>query len=120
MTPAGHPEAAWVTFSSYIEDGCTFAQVQILARANDPLSELAFRLAGSKLQDQIWTHVLDELATQLRATGEVKMHKTQLDPRLQWDRAANIWYNAQLRTLMHSPIKLLRWIGAWFKRKSRG
>ena len=71
MTPAGHPEAGWVTFSSYIEDGCTFAQVQVLARASDPLYEVAFRLAGDKLQDQIWTHVLTALATLAGTSGEV-------------------------------------------------
>jgi anti-anti-sigma factor len=119
MTPAGHPEAGWVTFSSYVEDGCTFAQVEVMARAGDPLYELAFRLAGSKLQDQIWTHVLTTLAAQLGTSGEVQMHKTLLDPKLQWVRAGNIWYNAQLRTLLYSPIALLQWIGAWFRSKSR-
>ena len=119
MTPAGHPEAGWVTFSSYVEDGCTFAQVEVMARAGDPLYELAFRLAGSKLQDQIWTHVLTALAAQLGTSGEVQKHKTLLDPKLQWGRAGNIWYNAQLRTLLYSPIALLRWIGARFKSKSR-
>ena len=119
MTPAGHPEAGWVTFSSYIEDGSTFAQVQVLARASDPFYELAFRLAGSKLQDQIWTHVLAELAALLGTSGEVQMHKTLLDPKLQWERAGNIWYNAQLRTLLYSPIALIRWIGASFKPKSQ-
>jgi anti-anti-sigma factor len=99
MTPAGHPEAGWVTFSSYVEDGCTFAQVQVMARAGDPLYELAFRLAGCKLQDQIWTHVLTALAAQLNTSGEVQMRKTLLDPKLQWGRAWNIWYNALLRTL---------------------
>jgi anti-anti-sigma factor len=119
MTPAGHPEAGWVTFSSYTEDGSTFAQVQVLARASDPFYELAFRLAGSKLQDQIWTHVLAELAALLGTSGEVQMHKTLLDPKLQWERAGNIWYNAQLRTLLYSPIALIRWIGASFKPKSQ-
>jgi anti-anti-sigma factor len=119
MTPAGHPEAGWVTFSSYVEDGCTFAQVEVMARAGDPLYELAFRLAGSKLQDQIWTHVLTALAAQLGTSGEVQMHKTLLDPKLQWGRAWNIWYNAQLRTLLYSPIALLQWIGAWFRSKIR-
>jgi anti-anti-sigma factor len=119
MTPAGHPEAGWVTFSSYVEDGCTFAQVEVMARAGDPLYELAFRLAGSKLQDQIWTHVLMALAAQLGTSGEVQMHKTLLDPKLQWGRAGNIWYNAQLRTLLYSPIALLQWIGARFTSKSR-
>jgi hypothetical protein len=118
MTPAGHPEAGWVTFSSYVEDGCTFAQVQVLARASDPFYELVFRLAGSKLQDQIWTHVLTELAALLDASGDVQMHKTLLDPKLQWKRAGNIWYNAQLRTLLYSPIVLIRWISASFRPKS--
>ena len=61
MTPAGDPEAGWVTFSSYVEVGCIFAQVEVMARAGDLLYELAFRLAGCKLQDQIWTHVLTAL-----------------------------------------------------------
>ena len=118
ITPAGHPEAGWVTFSSYVEDGCTFAQVQVLARASDPFYELAFRLAGSKLQDQIWTHVLTELAALLGTSGDVQMHQTLLDPKLQWKRARNIWYNAQLRTLLYSPIALIRWISALFRPKS--
>jgi len=119
MTPAGHPEAGWVTFSSFVEDGCTFAQVQVMARASDPLYELAFRIAGSKLQDQIWTHVLTALAAQLDTSGAVQIHRTLLDPKLQWGRASNIWYNALLRTLLYSPIALLRRISAWFRPKSR-
>jgi anti-anti-sigma factor len=119
MTPTGHPEAGWVTFSSFIEDGRTFAQVQVMARASDPLYELAFRVAGSKLQDQIWTHVLTALAAQLGTSGEVQMHRTLLDPKVQWGRASNIWYNALLRTLLYSPIALLGRIGAWFRPKSR-
>ncbi|MBV9297645.1 MAG: STAS domain-containing protein [Verrucomicrobia bacterium] len=115
MTPAGHPEAGWVTFSSYVEEGCTFAQVQVMARAGDPFYELAFRVAGSKLQDGIWTHVLTALAAQLGTSGEVEMEKTLLDHKLQWNRAWNIWYNAQLRTLLYSPIILLRSIKKWFR-----
>ena len=114
MTTAGHPEAGWVTFSSYFKEGCIFAQVEVMARAGDPLYELAFRLAGCKLQDQIWTHVLTALATKLSTSGEVQMHKTLLDPKLQWKRAWNIWYNAQLRTLLYSPIASLRGIAARF------
>jgi hypothetical protein len=120
MTPAGHPEAGWVTFSSYVEEGCTFAQVQVMARAGDPLYELAFRLAGSKLQDGIWTHVLMALAAELGTSGEVKMDKALLDPKLQWGRAWNIWYNAQLRTLLSSPIKLLGSINKCFRQKGSG
>jgi anti-anti-sigma factor len=120
MTPAGHPEAGWVTFSSYVEEGCTFAQVQVLARAGDPLYELAFLLAGSKLQDDIWNHVLMALAAELGTSGEVKMDKKLLDPKLQWERASNIWYNAQLRTLLSTPIKLLGSINKWFRQRGSG
>ena len=120
MTPAGHPEAGWVTFSSYVASGRTFAQVQVMARAGDPFYELAFRLVGSKLQDEIWTHVLTALATHLGASGEVEVQRTLLDPKFQWGRAWNIWYNAQLRTLFYSPIALLRWIVGRLRPKSRG
>jgi len=90
-----------------------------MARASDPLYELAFRIAGSKLQDQIWTHVLTALAAKLGTSGEVQVHRTLLDPKVQWGRASNIWYNALLRTLLSSPMALLRRIGAWFRPKSR-
>jgi anti-anti-sigma factor len=120
MTPAGHPEAGWVTFSSYVEEGCTFAQVEVMARAGDPLYELAFRLAGSKLQDGIWRHVLTALAEQLGTSGDVQMDKTLLDHKLQWGRAWNIWYNAQLRTLLYSPITMFRSINKRFGRKNSG
>ncbi len=115
LTPAGHPEAGWVTFSSYPEEGCIFAQVEVMARAGDPLYELAFRFAGSKLQDQIWNHVLTALATKLSTSGEVETQKILLDPKLQWGRAWNIWYNAQLRTLLDIPIASLRRIAARFR-----
>ena len=93
------------------------SSVEVQARASDPLYELVFRFVGSKLQDQIWTHVL---AARLGASGEVQMHKMLLDPKVQWGRAGNIWYNAQLRTLLYSPIALLRWISTWFRPGSRG
>jgi len=119
MTPAGHPEAGWVTFSSYIESGRTFAQVQVMARAGDPFYELSFRIAGSKLQDEIWRHVLTALATQLGTSGQIEIRRTLLDPNFQWERIWNIWYNAHLRTLLYSPIALIRWIGGRLRPKNR-
>lgn len=116
MTPAGHPEAGWVTFSSYLAEDRAVAQVQVMARAGDPLYELAFRFAGSKLQDGVWIYVLTALAKQLGTSGEIQKHKTLLDAKLQWGRASNIWYNAQLRTLLHRPIEFVRWAGSAFRR----
>jgi hypothetical protein len=63
-------------------------------------------------------HVLTALAAQLGTSGDVQMDKTLLDHKLQWDRAWNIWYNAQLRTLLYSPITALRSINKWFRPKS--
>ena len=54
MTPEGHPESGWVTFSAYEQDSATVARVQTMARANDPIYEMAFMALGSKLQDSIW------------------------------------------------------------------
>ena len=46
MTPAGHPEAGFNTFSAFEEEGETVAQVQSLGRANDPIYEMGYRLMG--------------------------------------------------------------------------
>jgi len=100
MTPQGHPESGWVSFSAYEEDGCTVAQVQGFARANDPLFELGFRIMGSREQERIWTHVLESLAGHFGVPGWVTMHKTCVGTDLQWERAGNVWYNAQIRTIL--------------------
>ncbi len=101
MTPEGHPEAGWVTLSAYTEDGVTVAQVQGLARASDPIYELAFRVMGSKLQDYIWVHVLTELAAYFGVKGQVEVDRQLLDRRVQWRRVGNVWHNAQIRTILY-------------------
>ena len=54
MTPEGHPESGWNTFSAYQDDdGVTVAQVQSLSRANDPIYEMGFRVVGSTEQERI-------------------------------------------------------------------
>ncbi len=102
MTPQGHPESGWVSFLAFEEQGCTVARVIGFARANDPLYELGFRLVGSREQEKIWTHVLSSLARHLGSDAWVDMHKTCVAGDLQWSRAGNIWYNAQIRTMLHS------------------
>lgn len=102
MTPQGHPESGWVSFSAFEDKGCTVAQVKGFARANDPLYELGFRIAGSREQEKIWTHVLTSLALHLGVHAWVHMYKTCVGDDLQWDQAGNIWYNAQIRTMIYS------------------
>lgn len=115
MTPQGHPQAGWVTMSSYTEEGVTYAQVQGLARAGDPIYEMAFRLMGSKLQDDIWVHVLAALAAHFGVQGEVEIDQQLLDPKVQWARASNVWYNAQIRTILYHLAAPARWIGRLFR-----
>lgn len=108
MTPQGHPESGWVTFSAYAADGGTVAQIQSLARANDPIYEIAFRLLGSKLQEGIWRHVLTSLARYYGISADVELTKTCLDPRLQWSEFTNVRHNAQMYTVLYTLTLPLR------------
>lgn len=102
MTPQGHPESGWVSFSAHEEDGCTVAQVAAFARTNDPLFEVGFRLMGSREHERIWTQVLESLAAHFGVPGWVRMQKACVGPDLQWDRVHNVFYNAQIRTMLTS------------------
>ncbi len=115
MTPQGHPESGWVTFSAATNNGATVCQIQGLARASDPVYEIALRLVGAKVQERIWTHVLASLAHRLGADAHVQVDKVCLDAGLQWRQVGNIWYNAQLRTLAYVALIPLRRLGSLFR-----
>ena len=109
MTPQGHPESGFNTFSAFIEDGVTVAQIQSLARANDPIFEFGFRfMGGSKQQENIWRHVLTTLAANFNITTPVEMRKVCVDSRLQWSQAKNVWHNSIIRTTLNLPVRLTR------------
>jgi len=109
MTPEGHPESGFNTFSAYAEDGVTIAQIQSLARANDPIYELGFRfMGGSSQQEKIWHHVLTQLAAQFEVPAQVTMQKTCVDNRLQWSQAKNVWHNAMIRSTLNLPVRTAR------------
>ena len=99
MTPEGHPFAGWITFSSFGEDGQTYAQVQALVRANDPLFEVGFMLFGNRQEDRMWQHTLRSLAEYLGGGGEVETKVFKVDRRRQWKRIGNIRYNSLLRSM---------------------
>ncbi len=109
ITPQGHPESGWVTFSSYRSGDRTVVQILGLARANDPVYEAAFRAVGSKIQIKIWTHVLTSLANHLGVPPDISVEPTCVDRRMQWSEAKNVWYNAQIRTLLYIPMRGLGW-----------
>jgi len=105
--PQGHPESGFVTFSAHEENGNTIIQILGLARANDPIYEAAFRFVGSKVQGRIWTHVLSSLAAYLGVPARIAVSATCVDNGLRWSQAKNVWYNAQIRTLVQEPLFIL-------------
>lgn len=108
MTPQGHPESGWVTFSASQVGQNVVIQVQTLARASDPLYEVAFRLIASNIQDKIWRHVLTALAAHFGTRAEVTLTKQCVDPRLQWSEMGNLRHNAQIHTLIYTMTSPLR------------
>jgi pyruvate/2-oxoglutarate dehydrogenase complex dihydrolipoamide dehydrogenase (E3) component/anti-anti-sigma regulatory factor len=105
--PQGHPEPGFVTFSAHEEKGDTVVQILGLARANDPLYEGAFRFVGSRIQGRIWTHVLGSLAAYLGVPAHIVLDGVCVDAGLRWLQAKNLWYNAQIRTIIKEPQYIL-------------
>jgi len=109
MTPEGHPESGFNTFSAFADGDTVVAQIQSLARANDPVYEFGFRyMGGSKQQEQIWRHVLTQLGKHLGVSGQVEMDKTCVDTRLQWSQVKNVWHNAMIRSTLHLPLRMAK------------
>ncbi len=107
ITPEGHPESGWVTFSAHDTEDEVIIQILGLARANDPVYEAAFKVIGSKMQVRIWKHVLTSLATFLGVPADVTVEPRIVDKKMQWSQVKNLWYNAQIRTLFYMPFRLL-------------
>jgi pyruvate/2-oxoglutarate dehydrogenase complex dihydrolipoamide dehydrogenase (E3) component/anti-anti-sigma regulatory factor len=107
VTPQGHPESGWVTFSAFRSANDVVVQILGLARANDPVYEVAFRAIGSAMQIRIWSHVLSALAMHLGVPADVRVQATCVDPAVQWRQLGNVWYNAQIRTMVAAPAWLL-------------
>ncbi|MBD3397916.1 hypothetical protein GF413_02455 [Candidatus Micrarchaeota archaeon] len=108
MTPEGHPEAGFVSFSGIKRPDGVKVQIVGLTRANDPMYELAFIFAGSRIQKGIWTHVLTSLALHLGIPANITCDEEIVDPSLKWNQAKNIRKNAQIHTLIHEPARLIK------------
>jgi anti-anti-sigma factor len=116
MTPQGHPESGWVTFRVFREANETVCQIQGLARANDPIYEIAFHLNGSKFQEMTWKHVLGSLAKHLDVSAPVAMKKRCIARNLQWSQMGTIRHNAQIWTLSYLLIWPIRRVARIFKK----
>jgi len=108
ITPEGHPEAGWVTFKAFEENKRVIFQIQGLARASDPVYEIAFRMAGSNLQRQIWTHVLESLAKYIGSSAKVQFNMQCLDNSLHVSNFYNVFQNAQILSIIHSILNRLK------------
>ncbi|UCH50536.1 MAG: STAS domain-containing protein [Chloroflexota bacterium] len=104
ITPEGHPEAGWVTFKALQEKRRVIFQIQGLARASDFVYEIAFRMAGSNLQRQIWTHVLKSFARYTGSSARVQFSMQCLDTSLHIFNSFNVFRNAQILSMLHSLL----------------
>ena len=110
MTPEGHMVAGRITFSAFEEDNRTFAQVQALIRANDPVYEMSFRMGfGHKSEDEFWAATLKNLAQHLGVTNpQTTQANSLVDPRMQWSEWSNIWNNAGIRSGLYMPVAMVK------------
>ena len=110
MTPEGHMFAGMITFSAYEEDGGTFAQVQALIRANDPVYEMSLRMGfGHKSEDEFWYATLTNLAKSFGVGNPQPTQSNSLvDPRMQWGEWRNIWNNAGIRSGLYMPVAMVK------------
>lgn len=114
MSPEGHPFAGPLTFSAFVEDGVTVAQVHELTRASDPFWELMLMLPllGERMQNEIWRDTLSKLAQHFGvASPKVRSRIAIVDDRRQWKNWKNLWNNAAIRSAVWSlgaPVRLFK------------
>jgi hypothetical protein len=108
--PEGHMYAGWNTFSAFVEDGATYAQVQVLVRTSDPAWEIVMRLFAFGVEDAFWRKTLRALARYLEvANPQVEQELELLDSNVQWSRALNTWRNAAMWSGLYTAVAPVRW-----------
>lgn len=98
MTPEGHMFAGWITFSAGQEHAGILAQIQMLMRAYDPLTELMMMLGGGHSEERFWKRTLQAVAERFGgADAVVETDVSCVDGRRQWSRVGNIFGSSNLR-----------------------
>ncbi len=109
MTPDGHPESGWNTFRARDDGGVTVVEIESLGRAGDPIYELGARfLGGAWEQERTWRHVLRRVARHYGVRARPRVVVECIDPRVQWSRAGNVWWNAMVRTTLRALVAPFR------------
>jgi hypothetical protein len=89
-------------------DGVTVAQVQLLMRADDPLFELAMVVVAHRMADRRWQQTLHSLAAYFGVEAPVEYQTVRLDRRRQWSKVGNAWYDAAVRSALHTLAAQVR------------
>lgn len=105
MNPEGHPWAGMITFSADELEGAVSAQVELLIRSFDPLTELGMAFGGHRMEDKIWFHTLGSVAARFGAhDAEVEKRIVCVDKKRQWDRFGN-WKKSVAVYSMTKPFR---------------
>ncbi len=111
MTPEGHMFAGWITFSGYVENETTIAQIQILLRTSDPLFEMSWPVM-KLMEDRFWRQTMRNVAAHFGVTRADITGKTVcVDTKRQWKNWRNVWHNSGIRSVLHlltAPVRLVR------------
>jgi hypothetical protein len=109
MTPAGHGYAGFITFSGFEENGTTYAQVQPLFRANDPIYEIGMPILMNRMEDRFWHQTLRNIAAHFGVDEQPEQQTVCVDKRRQWRNWKNVWHNAFIRSAVYTLGAPFRW-----------
>jgi hypothetical protein len=65
-------------------------------------------LFAHRMEDRLWQQTLHNLAAHFGVQAPVMYQRVRLDRRRQWSKAGNVWYNAAVRSALHTLAGQLR------------
>jgi len=81
--------------------GIAPGEIAVIAGGRGPTKESrGVRVYTSRLEDEIWTHTLTQLAGHFGSSAPVAMEAVLIDEKRPWDQVGNIWKNSVVRTLL--------------------
>ena len=104
----GHTFNGTITFTGRDDGDVTVAQVEVVARASDPLYELFMPLGGHWHENRFWQSSLRALARHFGVEARPEMSMECLDTRRNWRNAGNIVHNAFLHTTAYLVARPFR------------
>lgn len=111
MTPEGHMFAGWITFSAADGPDGPVAQVQVLMRAQHPISELGLVFWGHRQEDRFWQATLTALGHRFDVRDtQVETTVVCVDGRRQWRRVTNLRHDATVRSALFAAAAPIRWV----------